>query len=84
MRRKIERPIEFEREEPLNGCLPPVKGAVPHRTTGRVLKRKKSNRPMAGRKNKEGREKAIEDHREVSQKCLYLGIIIVLFIKHLT
>lgn len=27
--------------------------------------RKKSIRPMAGRKNKEGREKAIKDHREV-------------------
>ena len=30
-----------------------------------VLKRRKSIRPMAGRKNKEGREKAIKDHREV-------------------
>lgn len=30
-----------------------------------LLKRRKSIRPMAGRKNKEGREKAIEDHREV-------------------
>jgi hypothetical protein len=31
----------------------------------RRLERRKS-RPMAGRKNKEAREKAIEDHRAVS------------------
>jgi hypothetical protein len=30
-----------------------------------TLKRRRSIRPMAGRKNKEGREKAIIDHREV-------------------
>lgn len=39
---------------------------VSKRKRGRgTLKRRKSMRPMAGRKNKEGREKAIKDHREV-------------------
>lgn len=33
---------------------------------GTGIKRRKSIRPMAGRKNKEGREKAIIDHREAS------------------
>lgn len=35
-----------------------------------IRKRKRSIRPMAGRKNKEGREKAVKDHREVSVTCV--------------
>lgn len=39
-----------------------------------TLKRRKSIRPMAGRKNKEGREKAIKDHREVSMVVINMAI----------
>lgn len=55
--------------------LPPVKRAqevgtihtitTPLLTTSLKRERRKS-RPFAGRKNKEGREKAVEDHRAVS------------------
>ena len=48
---------------------------VSKRSRGRgILKRRKSIRPMAGRKNKEGREKAIKDHREVGCPADYAGI----------
>ncbi len=43
-----------------------------------LMKRKKSIRPMAGRKNKEGREKAINDLKLGEVKNIVVIIIIII------
>ena len=58
------------RSERLNGLNKegvsshPIK--IPSPPKGPYIHKQKSIRPMAGRKNKEGRERAIKDHREVN------------------
>lgn len=64
LRRKTENQAGAEVDKrPAEASLP----SVP--TIKGPTMRRKSIRPMAGRKNKEGRERAIMDHREVKHLC---------------
>lgn len=69
MRHRSEHPFRSDGEGDLSDTAPV--SLVSKRSLG-TLQRRKSIRPMAGRKNKEGREKAIKDHREVKQNLIGL------------
>ena len=67
---RLRRRIEHQSRSETDGGMSDTTSKQPHPPRSPpppgLIRRKKSIRPMAGRKNKEGREKAIMDHREVS------------------